>query len=383
MRIYSVGGSVRDELLGLPVKDHDWVVVGSTPEEMERLGYKPVGKDFPVFLHPDTKEEYALARTERKVARGYKGFQVSTLPGVTLEQDLARRDLTINALAKDESGALIDPFGGAGDLNAGVLRHVSPAFSEDPVRILRVARFAARFGFRVAPETARLMRAMVEEGEADALVAERVWQEFARGLMEPDPWRMFLVLAECGLLPRWLPELSLRIEAGRAADESTAVVSHALDFATRARFSLAVRFALMTRGARASDEALESVCAKLRVPSDCRDLAVLAGHQLDRAVRAASLEADELLSLLEAGDAFRRPQRLEELLNTAEAESYGLRRWTEVPYLPRVAVRAALAAAAGVQAAVIAKEGGNIGARVRAARVEALARHIRERERTA
>ena len=191
MKIYQVGGCVRDELLGLPGADRDWVVVGATAEEMERLGYKPVGRDFPVFLHPETREEYALARTERKVSRGYKGFTVYAAPEVTLEEDLARRDLTINAIARDGEGRLVDPFGGERDLKAGILRHVGPAFVEDPVRVLRVARFAARFGFAVAPETLALMREIVAGGEADALVAERVWQEFARGLMEPLPGRMF------------------------------------------------------------------------------------------------------------------------------------------------------------------------------------------------
>ena len=216
MKVYKVGGAVRDELLGLPVKDRDHVVVGATPEEMERLGYRPVGRDFPVFLHPRTQEEYALARTERKTGRGYKGFTVYTTPDVTLEDDLARRDLTINAIAKDEStGDLIDPFNGAADLKAGVLRHVSPAFAEDPVRILRVARFAARFGFRIAPETFELMRRMVADGEADALVPERVWQEFAKGLLEPAPRRMFDALAACGALERVLPEWR-RLDGPRA-----------------------------------------------------------------------------------------------------------------------------------------------------------------------
>src|SRR5262245_64174940 len=204
MKIYQVGGAVRDELLGRDVKDRDYVVVGATPEEMERLGFKPVGKDFPVFLHPHTRAEHALARTERKSARGYKGFAVYAAPDVTLEDDLARRDLTINAIAKDEDGNLVDPFGGAAALKAGVLRHVSPAFVEDPVRLLRVARFAARFGFRVAPETMRLMREMVANGEVDALVPERVWQELAKGLMEPAPRRMFETLAEGGALRRVL-----------------------------------------------------------------------------------------------------------------------------------------------------------------------------------
>src|SRR5438552_16258381 len=200
VKTYVVGGAVRDELLGLPVEDRDHVVVGSTPEEMERLGYKPVGNDFPVFLHPLTHEEHALARTERKVARGYRGFQIHAAPDVTLEQDLARRDLTINAMARDEAGRRVDPFGGAADSERGLLRHLSPAFVEDPVRILRVARFAARFGFAVAPETMALMRSMVANGEADALVPERVWQEFSKGLMEGNAALMFPGLAESGLL---------------------------------------------------------------------------------------------------------------------------------------------------------------------------------------
>lgn len=374
MKIYSVGGSVRDQLLGLPVKDRDWVVVGSTPEEMERLGYKPVGKDFPVFLHPETKEEYALARTERKTGHGYKGFHISASPEVTLQQDLARRDLTINALARDESGALIDPFGGAADLKDGVLRHVSPAFAEDPVRILRVARFAARFGFAVAPETLRLMKQMVMEGEADALVPERVWQELARGLMERDPWRMIAILGRCGLAARWLPELALSIGEGRPADEPSAIVSHSLGFAASAGFALPVRFALMMGAAWGKDDALASVCVKLKVPAECRDLALLAARQMERALRATTLEAGMLLALLEAADAFRRPQRLEELMNAAEAEAFGRRRWAEVPFLPRHAVRRALAVAAGVDAAAVARRGGDIGAGVRAARAAALAR---------
>src|SRR5438132_9137793 len=207
MKVYVVGGAVCDGLLGLPVKDRDHVVVGATPEEMEKLGYKPVGKDFPVFLHPQTHEEYALARTERKSGRGYKGFSVHASPDVTLEDDLRRRDLTINAMAKAEDGTLIDPFGGRGDLQAKRLRHVSEAFAEDPVRILRVARFAARFGFGVAPETMALMKRMVDSGETDYLVPERGWQEFAKGLLEREPQRMYDVLEESGLRRKLLPEL--------------------------------------------------------------------------------------------------------------------------------------------------------------------------------
>ena len=207
LTVYCVGGAVRDKLLNQPVQDHDWVVVGSTPEEMVARGYKPVGSDFPVFLHPDTHEEYALARTERKVSQGYKGFTVYASPDVTLEQDLLRRDFTINAIAQDADGNLIDPYGGQADLKAGILRHVSDAFAEDPVRILRGARFAARFGFAFAPETLALMRAMVDNGEVGALVAERVWQELARGLMEKHPSRFFTTLRECGALRKILPEV--------------------------------------------------------------------------------------------------------------------------------------------------------------------------------
>src|SRR5206468_4061530 len=218
---------------------------GATPEEMERLGYKPVGKDFPVFLHPKTHEEYALARTERKVARGYKGFQIHAAPDVTLEQDLERRDLTINAMARDEAGRLVDPFGGAADLERGLLRHVSPAFVEDPVRILRVARFAARFGFAVAPETMALMRSMVANGEADALVPERVWQEFSRGLMEGDPALMFAVLAEAGLLEKLMPEIGVAFERGRPANDASRILVRSLECAAAERLALAPRFALL------------------------------------------------------------------------------------------------------------------------------------------
>ena len=275
MKIYPVGGAVRDELLGLPVKDRDYVVVGATPEDMTRLGYSPVGKDFPVFLHPRTHEEYALARTERKTARGYKGFQVYAAPEVTLEQDLSRRDLSINAIARDERGRLIDPYGGAADLKRGVLRHVSPAFAEDPVRILRVARFAARFGFKVAPATLRLMRAMVDAGEADALVAERVWQELAIGLMEAAPSKMFALLRRCGALARMLPEL----DAAWVQRAQYARSQRALDRAAAQGHALEVRYAVLAcalAGAAAPERALRCMSARLRAPADARDLALLA-----------------------------------------------------------------------------------------------------------
>ncbi|MGZ5072476.1 MAG: multifunctional CCA addition/repair protein, partial [Usitatibacter sp.] len=240
MKIYRVGGSVRDELLGIAVQDHDYVVVGADPAEMAKRGFRPVGSDFPVFLHPQTHEEYALARTERKTAPGYRGFAFHAAPDVTLEEDLRRRDLTINAMARGEDGALVDPYGGESDLRAGVLRHVSDAFAEDPVRILRVARFAARFGFAVAPETLALMRSMVESGEADALVPERVWQELARGLMEKSPSRMIAVLRECAALARILPELDRSFERPDVPER----LARRLDCAGQRALPLPVRFAL-------------------------------------------------------------------------------------------------------------------------------------------
>jgi tRNA nucleotidyltransferase (CCA-adding enzyme) len=385
--IYCVGGAVRDELLGLPVRDHDYVVVGATPEEMVRRGFKPVGKDFPVFLHPQTKEEYALARTERKVARGYKGFTVYATPEVTLEQDLARRDLTINAIAKDAEGSLIDPFGGAGDLRAGILRHVSPSFAEDPVRILRVARFAARFGFPVAEETMDLMRTMVLEGEADALVSERVWQEFAKGLMEPAPERMFFVLARSGLLERLLPELGFAIEDYAPANDAARTVLGALGYAARNRYSLAVRFALLffrLRGSGAAETAARTfaeVVTRLRAPNDCRELAVTMHRHGDWAKRAAMLPPESLLALLEGCDAFRRPGRLDQLLLACEAECYGERGWVERPFPPRLALGRALAAASGIDAGAIAARStrARIQGNVRKARLAAIARSFGRR----
>lgn len=368
MRVYQVGGSVRDGLLGLPVADRDWVVVGATPEEMGRGGYLPVGRDFPVFLHPVTREEYALARTERKTARGYKGFSVHASPEVTLEEDLARRDLTINAMARGADGGLIDPFGGERDLRAGLLRHVSPAFVEDPVRILRVARFAARFGFAIAPETASLMQAMVSGGETDALVAERVWQEFSRGLMEKDPWRMLAELAQCGLLARSYPALGISSGQGRPADANSDLVARALAYAAKEGYALAVRFALVTRGLRDQPGAVEGFCQALRVPAECRELSLLAERQIATALQADRIAPAQMLALVEASDAFRRPGRLDELMDVAEAESFASRHWAQIPFLPRHAVRTALATARRVDAQALAAEGGDIGARIRAAR---------------
>lgn len=382
MKSYIVGGAVRDELLGLPIKDRDHVVIGATPQEMERAGYKPVGRDFPVFLHPVSKEEYALARTERKVGLGYKGFTVYAAPDVTLEQDLARRDLTINAMARDDSGVLIDPFGGARDLEARVLRHVSPAFVEDPVRILRVARFAARFGFAIAPETLVLMREIVARGEADALVAERVWQEVSRGLMERDPARMLAVLDSCGALARLAPELGLHFRDDRPADEATRIAVRALGHAAVAGMPLPVRLAIVLRGARGDIASIETFCERLRTPADCRDAALLAARSVAQARIADALDPEALLALLESADAFRRPERLGELLLVAEAESVGEGAEAMPHYAPRRAALEALERARGVDTAAIARgdaapagdksSGPDVGRRIRAARLAAL-----------
>ena len=363
MKTYAVGGAVRDELLGLPVKDRDWVVVGATPGQMAELGYKPVGRDFPVFLHPQTHEEYALARTERKTARGYAGFEFHAAPDVTLEQDLARRDLTINAIARDEAGNLIDPFGGGADLKARVLRHVGAAFVEDPVRILRVARFAARFDFAIAPETMQLMREMVASGEADALVAELVWQEFSRGLLERQPSRMLRALAECGALAVVLPELAAWF-AGSAGKHTPA----ALDAAAMRGLGLAERFALSAM--HAGEAAIAGLCERLRVPQDCRELALLAARYHADIGHAPALKADAVLGLLQNTDALRRPERFMQLLDVCAADA-------PVPASGTDRLRAALAAAQAVDAGAIAKqysEPQRIKERVSAARLDAIRR---------
>ena len=355
MKAYVVGGAVRDALLGLPVSDRDWVVVGASPEEMTAAGFKPVGKDFPVFLHPRSKEEYALARTERKSGRGYRGFTVYAAPDVTLEQDLARRDLTINAMARDPEGELIDPFGGARDLREGVLRHVGDAFAEDPVRILRVARFAARFGFRIAEETLALMRRMVGAGEVEHLVPERVWQELARGLGEPHPERLLDALEQCGALARLLPGALAAREALRRA--------------AAARAPLTVRFALF--GWYLGEPATATLCERLRVPNAERELALLADRCRDALCAAADANPAQLLALLRAADALRRPDRFRELL------------WVTRLAAPGTAVEqgaaraeAALQAAGAVDAGALAREAANaadIAARIERARIEAIA----------
>lgn len=367
MKVYAVGGAVRDELLGLTVKDRDYVVVGATPEEMERRGFRPVGKDFPVFLHPDTHEEYALARTERKTARGYKGFQVYAAPEVTLEQDLARRDLTINAIAKSEAGAFVDPHHGAADLKAGVLRHVSAAFVEDPVRILRVARFAARFqDFRIADETAALMRTMVAHGEADALVPERVWQELAKGLAEPTPGRMFAVLADCGALARVLPEWA-ELDEGRALA--------ALKIAADRRLALVERFAVLFAGA--APDTAERACVRLKCPGDCRDLALLAAQYSALIEGADRLDAAELVDLLVRCDAYRRPDRFAALLEAVDCDALAMGR--ERHYLAAQRLVRALKASQGVDAGRIAAENPDtVPQAILAARVAAVAAALSE-----
>ena len=364
MKIYSVGGSVRDELLGLPVQDHDHVVVGADPEEMVRRGFRPVGADFPVFLHPETHQEYALARTERKTAPGYKGFAFHASPEVTLEDDLRRRDLTINAMARAEDGTLVDPYGGEGDLRAGVLRHVSEAFAEDPVRILRVARFAARFGFAVAPETMALMRRMVASGEADALVAERVWQELSRALMEKRPSRMVAVLRECGALARILPEVERSLSRPEAPDRLAA----RLDCAADRGYPLPVRFALLVLDLKPEDAG--ALCERVNAPGDCREVATLAIRERENVLRK-ELDAESTLGLLERADAFRRPDRLERLLEAAECDA---RCDSPQEFAPRSHFRRALEAARKVDAGAIAHANpGDIGEAVRRARLTAIA----------
>lgn len=372
MKVYRVGGAVRDALLGLPAGDTDWVVVGSTPERMAELGFTPVGRDFPVFLHPETKEEYALARTERKTARGYQGFAFNCSPDVTLEEDLARRDLTINAIAQAEDGTLVDPFGGRRDIEARILRHVSEAFAEDPVRILRLARFAARFpDFSIAPETMALMRAMVESGEVDALVPERSWQEISRGLMTSRPSRMFDTLRECGALARILPELHGLDGHGFAR------ALRAADHAADAGEPLEVRFAaLCARIAPDPAPVIEAIAARLRVPNACRTLAVLVAREHDAIVAALSLSPDELAELVRRLDLPRRPERLDPVLaalraSLAAESGQALAGFPQADWLRRVA-----AAAAAVDAGAIAAttdDPAQIPARIRQARAAAIA----------
>lgn len=346
LAIYCVGGAVRDELLGLPLKDYDYVVVGSTAEEMLNLGYTAVGKDFPVFLHPKTHDEYALARTERKSGKGYKGFVVHASPKVTLEEDLARRDFTINAMAKTVDGQLIDPYKGQADIQHKVLRHVSDAFVEDPVRILRAARFSARFiDFSIAPETMHLMQQMVADGEVDALVPERVWQELSTGLMESQPSRMFEVLRDCGALEKILPELAClwgvpQPEKHHPEVDTGVHVMMALDYAAQQNFSLPVRYAVLMhdlgKGTTPKEilprhighdirsaDLVKIVSERLRVPNDCKELAFIVAKFHIKAHQVIEMKPSTLLKFLIDLDAIRQPARFEGFLKACEADSRG------------------------------------------------------------
>ena len=397
-----VGGAVRDALLGLPVQDRDWVVVGATPEALVAQGYVPVGKDFPVFLHPVSREEYALARTERKTAQGYRGFAVHAAPDVTLEEDLARRDLTINAIAQGADGTLTDPYGGQRDIAARVLRHVTDAFAEDPVRILRVARFAARFpDFSIAPDTLALMQRMVTDGEVDALVPERVWQELSRGLMAQQPSRMVEVLRECGALTQLLPEVAglwgvpQRAEYHPEVDTGVHLMM-VLDMAAQLKAPLAVRFACLGHDLgkgttpvaewprhigheERSARLLKALCLRLRVPNDCSELADVVAREHGNIHQSSEFGAAALVRLLERCDAFRKPQRFADILLACECDARGRLGLSEQPYLQRQRLLGALAAAQSVVTAEVAaaaeaqgQSGAAIGQAVHAARTAAL-----------
>jgi tRNA nucleotidyltransferase (CCA-adding enzyme) len=401
MKIYMVGGAVRDKLLGLPVQDRDYVVVGATPEQMVAQGFKPVGADFPVFLHPETKAEYALARTERKSGHGYKGFTVYAAPDVTLEDDLKRRDLTINAMAEDETGRLIDPYGGAEDLRNGVLRHVSDAFAEDPVRVLRVARFAARYakwGFRVAHATNALMQHMVAAGEVDHLVAERVWAELERALGEHTPSRFFFVLRGCGALARLFPEIDALFGVPQPEKHHPEVDTgvHAmlvLDAAAQLSPDARVRFAALMhdlgKGATPSAEwprhvgheergadMVRALSQRLRIPNEYRDLGVLAARFHGHCHRIDELRAATLVDTFEAMDAFRKPQRVEQFVLACEADFRGRTGYDQRAYPQGEKFRNAFAAARAVDTAALAAgaSGPQVGARIREARIGAVKR---------
>lgn len=416
MQIYMVGGAVRDALLGLPVKDHDWVVVGSTPEEMVAQGYVPVGKDFPVFLHPKNKQEYALARTERKTARGYKGFAIHTSPDVTLEDDLARRDLTLNAIAVPyehcqadgsfDPTQIVDPYQGRRDIERKVFRHVTPAFREDPVRILRVARLSARFtDFTVAPETMTLMRHMVEDGEVDHLVAERVWQELSRGLMEDQPSRMFDVLRACGALERLLPEVNRlwgvpQSEAHHPEIDTGVHLMMVLDMAARLRAPLTVRYACLGhdlgKGTTPAEvlprhigheersvRLLRGFSERLRAPVDCRELAEVVAREHGNIHRSATLGPAALLRLLERCDAIRKPQRFAEVLLACECDARGRLGLDQQAYPQAARLQGVLEAVLAQPTHEIAeralaqgRSGKQVGELIHAARVAAVARHL-------
>jgi tRNA nucleotidyltransferase (CCA-adding enzyme) len=406
MQTYLVGGAVRDQLLGLPVRERDWVVVGATPGDLEKLGYRRVGRDFPVYLHPETSEEYALARTERKTGPGYRGFEVHAEPSVTLEEDLRRRDLTINAMAQTADGAIIDPAGGRAHLEARLLHHVSDAFREDPVRILRVARFAARLhelGFRVAPATVGLMRAMVEAGEAAALVPERVWQETASALAEPRPDIYIQVLRDCGALAVIFPEVDALYGVPQPAEwhpeiDTGVHVGLALRQAARLSLSTEVRFAVLVHDLgkgttppsewpghvgheQRSADLVKALSERLAVPNRCRDLGVAVALNHGRCHRALELRPVTLLKLLESLDAFRRPERVTDFLDACEADARGRTGLEDKPYPQRDLVLAAWRAARAVDARAVTGPGGpgdglsgeQIGEAVRNARLAAVA----------
>ena len=403
MKTYVVGGAVRDGLLGEPVNDHDWVVTGASPQDMLDAGYLPVGKDFPVFLHPRTHEEYALARTERKTGPGYRGFEVYAAPDVTLEDDLVRRDLTINAIAQAADGTLIDPYGGQRDLAAKVLRHVSEAFAEDPVRILRLARFAARWpGFTVAPETTALMQRMVAAGEVDALVAERVWQELSRGLMERAPARMFEVLRSVGALARLVPELDALFGVPQPPAHHPEIDTgvHTLMVLDRCALTaqpLPVRYACLVhdlgKGTTPADvlprhigheqrgeDLIRTVNERLRVPVDCGELALLTAREHTNVHASEKLDASAVMRLLERCDAFRRPERFLQMLAACECDAKGRLGLEDRPYPQRARLAMALktaqdvdARAASAQAIERGLKGPAIADAIRRARVAALA----------
>lgn len=377
LAIYCVGGAVRDELLGLPVKDYDYVVVGSTADEMLRLGYRPVGKDFPVFLHPETQHEYALARTERKSGKGYTGFVVQSSPSVTLEEDLARRDFTVNAIAKSADGVLIDPYNGQLDIQHKILRHVSDAFIEDPVRILRAARFSARYtDFSIASETMQLMQQMVADGEVDALVPERVWQELSVGLMESQPSRMFDVLRRCGALEKILPELAClwgvpQPEKHHPEVDTGLHVMMALDYAAKQNFSLPIRYAVLMHdlgkgttpkemlprhiGHDARSASLAKIVSKrLRAPNNCTELAYIVAKFHIKAHQVMMMKAATLLKFLIDLDAIRQPERFEAFLKACEADSRGRLGLENIALPEAILMRKALDAAISVDAGSIA-----------------------------
>ena len=400
MKVYLVGGAVRDSLLDRSVHERDWVVVGATPEEMTARGFRPVGRDFPVFLHPETHEEYALARLERKVGPGYRGFVTEFSPQVTLEQDLLRRDLTINAMAQSEDGDLIDPYGGQDDVCRRVLRHVSPAFAEDPVRILRVARFLARYaplGFRVAEETLAMMRSMVAAGEVDALVPERIWRELERTLGEPQPRAAIELLRACGALRSIMPELDALFGVPQRPEwhpeidtgEHTLLT---LQVAVMRGASTPIRFALLMhdlgKALTPKDQwprhhgheqlgvsAIENLCSRLRVPSEFRELAVLASRYHTHVHRGLELRASTILELLEQSDAFRRPERFTDFLEVCECDVRGRLGLQDQPYPQRARIEAAWSAASAVvfgDRERAGLEGPKIGERLRELRLAAI-----------